>query len=183
MEKDGATVVISHHINEGKHQEYENWLNEIGPTARNSVGYIDWQIIRPIPGLSYLYTVIIRFDTIDNLKRWMNSAERKRLIEKVRPILKKDDNYYIKTGLDFLFSPENDKVKVPARWKQFLATWSAIYPLSTIVPLIVIPLLRTLKIPAIRFIDSLFISCVIVALMVYLVMPYYTRWIKKWLYK
>lgn len=183
MEQEGATVVISHHIIEGKQQEYENWLNEIGPTCRSARGHIDWQIIRPIPGLTYLYTIIIRFDTIENLRHWIESDERKRMIEKIRPILKKDDNYYIKTGLDFLFTPENDKVKVPVRWKQFLATWSAIYPLSTIIPLIVIPLLRALKIPSFRFIDSLFVSGVIVVLMVYLVMPHYTRWIKKWLYK
>lgn len=183
MEKDGATVVISHHIIEGKQQEYENWLNEIGPTCRNAVGNIDWQIIRPIPGLTYLYTVIIRFDTIDNLKHWMESDDRKYMVKKIRPILEKDDNYYIKTGLDFLFAPETEQAKIPVRWKQFLVTWSAIYPLSTVIPLILIPLLRALKVPALRSIDSLFISAVIVLLMVYLVMPHYTRWIKKWLYK
>ncbi|MDH7459930.1 hypothetical protein QEG73_01530 [Chitinophagaceae bacterium 26-R-25] len=183
MEKDGATVVISHHIIEGKHQEYENWLNEIGPIGRNAVGHVDWQIIRPIPGLTYQYTVIIRFDTIDNLKLWMESNDRKRLIEKIRPLLEKEDNYYIKTGLDFLFTPGNDKTKQPTRWKQFLVTWSAIYPLSTIIPLILIPTLRALKVPSMRLIDSFFVSGVIVLLMVYLVMPHYTKWIKKWLYK
>jgi len=183
MEKNGATAVISHHIVEGKYQAYENWLNEIGPICRNALGHIDWQIIRPIPGLTYLYTVIIRFDTIENLKRWMESSDGKHLVEKVRPLLEEDDNYDIKSGLDFLFTPENDKPKPPVRWKQFLATWSAIYPLSTIIPLVLIPILRILNVPSIRLIDSFFVSGVIVLLMVYLVMPYYTKWIKKWLYK
>ncbi len=183
MEKEGASVVITHKVIDGKHQEYEDWLNEIGPICRNSAGHIDWQIIRPIPNLTYLYTVIIRFDTIDNLKLWMESQDRKQLIEKIRPLLATDDNYYIKTGLDFLFAPENNKIKAPVRWKQFLVTWSAIYPLSTIIPLLLLPVLRMLKIPQIRYIDSLFVSGVIVLLMVYLVMPYYTKRIKKWLYK
>ncbi len=183
MEKDGATVVISHRILDGKHQEYEKWLNEIGPLCRSSIGHIDWQIIRPIPGLTYLYTVVMRFDTIDNLKAWMESEDRRRLIEKIRPLLATDDNYYIKTGLDFLFTPESDKAKAPVRWKQYLVTWSAIYPLSTIIPLLLIPVLRMLKIPQIRMLDSFFVSGVIVVLMVYLVMPFYTRKIKKWLYK
>lgn len=183
MEKDGATVVIAHQVIDGKHREYEEWLNEIGPICRRAVGLIDWQIIRPIPDLTYLYTVIIRFDTISNLKLWMESQERKRLIEKIRPLLETDDNYAIKTGLDFLFTPENDKAKPPVRWKQFLVTWSAIYPLSIIIPLILIPVLRILKVPPIRFVDSFFVSGVIVLLMVYLIMPHYTKWIKKWLYK
>jgi antibiotic biosynthesis monooxygenase (ABM) superfamily enzyme len=183
MEKEGATVVITHHVIEGKQQEYENWLDEIGPICRSFEGHIDWQIIRPIPTLTYSYMVIIRFDTIENLKYWMESKDRKHLIEKIRPFLMKDDNYSIKSGLEFLFAPENEKIKIPIRWKQYLVTWSAIYPLSLIIPFIILPLLRMLNIPQVRLIDSFFVSGIIVLLMVYLVMPHYTKWIKKWLYK
>ena len=183
MEVEGATVVISHHVLDDKRKEYEDWLNEIGPICRSSPGNIDWQIIRPIPTLSYSFTVIVRFDTINNLKNWMESHDRKRLIAKIRPLLLMDDNYFIKSGLDFLFTPENEKMKSPVRWKQYLVTWSAIYPLSLIIPLILLPALRMMNIPPIRLFDSFFVSGLIVLLMVYLVMPYYTRWIKKWLYK
>lgn len=68
MENQGASVVISHHILDGKQQQYEQWLNEIVPLTRHAKGFIDWQIIRPIQGLTFVYTVIIRFDTIENLK-------------------------------------------------------------------------------------------------------------------
>lgn len=183
MELEGATVVITHHIMDGKQQHYEEWLNEIGPICRSAPGNIDWQIIRPIKNLTYSYTVIIRFDTIEHLKNWMESAERKRLIEKIKPLITKGDDYYINSGLDFLFAPAKPATPAPVKWKQYLVTWSAIYPLSLLIPLIVLPLLRLLKIPAVRFIDSLFISGTIVLLMVYLIMPHYTRLIKKWLYK
>jgi antibiotic biosynthesis monooxygenase (ABM) superfamily enzyme len=183
MEKQGASVVITHQIIAGKQQEYENWLNEIGPLCRNAVGHLDWQIIRPIPTLTSTYNVIIRFDSTAHLKDWMNSQERSRLIEKAAPFLDKGDNYTINSGLDFLFTPLESKTKVPLRWKQYLATWSAIYPLSIGIPLIILPILRKSGIPQYRYIDSLLISGVIVLLMVYLVMPYYTKLIKKWLYK
>jgi uncharacterized protein len=183
MEVEGATVVVSHHVLDDKRQEYEDWLNEIGPICRSSHGNIDWQIIRPIVTLTDSYTVIVRFDTVDNLENWMKSHDRKRLIAKIRPLLLKDDNYYIKSGLDFLFTPENEKMESPVRWKQYLVTLSAIYPLSLIIPLILLPALRMMNIPPIRLIDSFFVSGIIVLLMVYLVMPNYTRWIKKWLYK
>ncbi len=113
----------------------------------------------------------------------MQSDDRKQLIEKIRPLLVKDDNYYIKTGLDFLFTSENSTMKPPVRWKQFLVTWSAIYPLSIVIPIILLPLLKKLGFPSIRLVDSLFISCAVVALMVYVIMPNYTKWIKKWLYQ
>jgi len=105
MEKQGASVVITHQIIDGKQNEYENWLNEIVPLCKNATGHIDWQIIRPISDLTSTYTVIIRFDSTDHLKDWMDSNDRHRLIEKVTPLLDKGDDYFIKSGLDFLFNP------------------------------------------------------------------------------
>ncbi|MET3534986.1 antibiotic biosynthesis monooxygenase [Chryseobacterium limigenitum] len=183
MENQGASVVITHHILDGKQKEYENWLKEIVPLTKHSEGFIDHQIVRPIPDLTFVYTVIIRFDTITNLKKWMESDDRKKLIEKANPLFRKNDNYQIKSGLDFLFNAENEGNKIPVRWKQFLATWSAIYPLSIIIPLILIPLLRFLKIPANHYFDALINSGIIVFMMVFVVMPNYTKLIKKWLYK
>ncbi len=182
MENEGASVVITHHVIKGKQKEYEDWLNEIGPICRSWNGIVDWQTIRPIPDITFVYTVILRFDSIKNLKTWMESEERKQLIEKVKPILARDDSYYIKTGLDFLFTSENKNDKTPLRWKQFFATWSAIFPLSVITPLIILPFLRYFDATGNRFVDSFFISGFIVLLMVYVVMPNYTRLIKKWLY-
>ena len=183
MKDQGATVVINHQIIDGKQNQYEDWLSEIGSICRSYVGNIDWQIIRPIPNLTFDYTVIIRFDTIENLTKWMESNDRKNLIKKAQPLFSKDDKYLIKSGLDFLFINNNENQKIPARWKQYLVTWSAIYPLSILIPLLVLPVLKILNFPENRFINSLFISGVIVAIMVYLIMPNYTKLIKKWLYK
>ena len=62
-------------------------------------------------------------------------------------------------------------------------TWSAIYPLVLGVPLIVIPLLRELGIPQNRNIDTLIITGSVVSLMVYFVMPRYTKFVKRWLFR
>lgn len=183
MENQGASVVITHHILDGKEQHYEKWLDEIVPVTKQSEGFIDLQIVRPIPHLTFVFTVIIRFDDIENLKKWMKSENRKLLIEKANPFFRKNDNYQIKSGLDFLFNAENEGNKVPVRWKQFLVTWSAIYPLSLVIPLLVLPILRGLQIPANHYFDALVNSGFIVFLMVFVVMPNYTKLIKKWLYK
>ena len=183
MEIQGASVVISHNIKQGKEKDYEEWLNEIVPICRDSPGNIDLQIIHPIPNVTFAYTVIIRFDTISNLKDWIESTTRKKLIEKALPFFTKDDNYVIKTGLDFLFVPEISKVLAPVPWKQFLVTWSAIFPLSILIPSVVLPLLRNFNFDSNRYLNSLFVSGVVVFLMVYVVMPNYIKLIKKWLYK
>lgn len=183
MENQGAIVVITHHVVEGKESEYEEWLDEIGPVCRSFEGNIDWQIIRPIRDLTFRFTVIIRFDTLVNLKKWMDSSERKNLIKKARPILAHDDVYHIDSGLDFLFRAESPTAKTPARWKQYLVTWSAIYPLSILIPMLMIPLLDYLGIRVNRYFDAFFISGIIVFVMFFWLMPRYTKLIGKWLYR
>jgi len=183
MADHGTTVVITHRVRKGQQAGYDQWLEEIGPICRSSLGLLDLQIIRPIPDITTTYTVIIRFDTHVHLEKWMHSQERKQLIEKVRPLLAHDDDFSIHSGLDFWFIPEGAKVKAPVRWKQFLITWSAIYPLVLGIPLVVTPILRQIGTSQNRYLDTLFVTGIVVFLMVYLVMPRYTKLVKRWLFK
>ncbi|QQT32054.1 antibiotic biosynthesis monooxygenase [Sphingobacterium siyangense] len=183
MENQGASAVIIHHILDGKILEYEKWLNEITPLTKHATGFIDLQIVRPIPKLTFVYTVIIRFDTVENLQMWLESEQRKLWIEKAEPLFRRHDRYQIKSGLDFLFESTENNAKIPKRWKQYLVTWSAIYPISLLIPLLVLPVLRYLNIPQNHFSDAFLSSGVIVFLMVYIVMPNFTRLIRKWLNK
>jgi uncharacterized protein len=179
----GATAVITHRIQTGFESQYENWLREIGPICRSSKGILDWQIIRPIPGMTFTYTIVIRYDSHENLHAWMNSKERKDLIEKVHSILATGDDFYINSGLDFWFTPEGAKATVPVRWKQFLITWSAIFPLVLVTPLVLLPPLRLVSVPQNEYFEALLVSGVVVFLMIYVVMPHYTRMVKDWLFK
>lgn len=179
----GATVVIAHRVRGDKHAEYETWLEEIAPLCRAAPGHLDWHIVRPIAGATETYTVIIRFDTAQNLKKWMASPERERLISKVKPLFAGSDDFYISSGLDFWFTPAGAKAKIPVRWKQYLITWSAIYPLALGVPYVVTSVLRFLGVPASQPLSTLAVTAVVVFLMVYVVMPRYTRLVQQWLFK
>lgn len=179
----GATVVITHRVRHGHQPDYEAWMDEIGPVCRAAPGHLDWQIIRPVAGLTSTYTVVIRFDSRGNLESWLSSPERNRLIEKVRPILSTDDDFFVRTGLDFWFAPEGAHARVPVRWRQFLTTWSVIYPLVLGIPLLVTPVLRAAGVPPTPFIDVLAGTGIIVALMIYVIMPHYTRLVHRWLFR
>ena len=178
----GSTVVITHRVRDGQQARYDDWAKEIHSVSKRADGFLHWQLIRPVTGLTGTYTVILRFDTRTHLEGWMNSPERTRLIDKARPLLEKDDEFFIRSGLDFWFTPEGAKAKVPVRWKQFLVTWSAIYPLSLAISLAVAPLLHGIGLPQNRYIDGLWASGIVVALMVYLVMPRYTKLLRHWLF-
>ncbi len=178
----GATAVVTHHIDKPHLEEYELWLNEIGPQCKRSAGFLDLQIIRPIRDITTTYTIIIRFDTHEHLKSWMHSDTRKILIDKVRHMLIKDDDFYINSGLDFWFTPQGAKAAIPVRWKQFLVTWSAIYPLVLFTPMAVVPLLDSMGMPQNKYLDTFIITGLIVSLMIYVIMPRYTKLIHRWLF-
>lgn len=179
----GATVVITHRVRKEEHAVYEQWLEEIAPVCKASPGHLDWQVVRPIPGLTETYTVLIRFDTKAHLQRWMESADRSRLIAKMQPLFVKGDDFFISSGLDFWFTPAGSKAKVPVRWKQYLVTWSAIFPLALGVPLVVTPLLNGLGVPPNTLVTTLVVTGVVVFMMVYWVMPRYTKLLQKWLFR
>ncbi|ROH88823.1 antibiotic biosynthesis monooxygenase [Stagnimonas aquatica] len=179
----GATVVISHRVRADRHAEYEAWLKQIAPLCQAAPGHLDWQIVRPVAGLSESYTVIIRFDSTATLRQWMDSPTRARLIEQALPLLVQGDDFFVSSGLDFWFTPAGAKAKLPVRWKQYLLTWSAIYPLVMAVPLLVTPLLRALGAPEQRWLSSLAVTATVVFLMVYVVMPRYTRLVQRWLFR
>jgi len=178
----GATAVITHRVCAEQQSAYEAWLREITPLCKAYPGHLDLQIIRPIHGITSTYTVVIRFDTKAHLQVWMDSVDRERLIAQVQPLLIEGDDFFLSSGLDFWFTPAGAKAQLPTRWKQFLATWSVIYPLVLGMPLLILPILRLLGLPEDRFLDTLFITGATVLLMVYAIMPNYTRLIRRWLF-
>jgi len=177
----GATAVISHRIRTGQEAAYESRVAELRPFVSTAPGYLDLQWIRPLPGLTTTYTVILRFDTEANLRAWMASPTRTRWIEAMVPLFLEGDAFVVSSGLDFWFAPAAVNVRIPPRWKQFLITWSAIFPLSLGVPFFLKRGMEGLRIPGNPIVMSLAVSGVVVFLMVYVVMPRYTKLVKRWL--
>ena len=93
-----------------------------------------------------------------------------------------EDSSVISSGLDFWF-PRGAQAQAPVRWKQYLVTWSADFPLAFGVPMLVEPLLTGLGLHPSHPLTVLVVTGVVVFLMVYVVMPRYTRLIREWLFR
>jgi antibiotic biosynthesis monooxygenase (ABM) superfamily enzyme len=177
-----ASAVITHRVKDQHKDGYEKWLNEIVPLCKTYPGHQGVMVIRPVPGATTTFTVVIEFDTCDHLLAWLRSSDRKRMIEKVQPLLIDDDRFFVRSGLDFWFTPEGAKAALPTRWKQFLVTWSAIYPLVLVTFPAVESVIHQLVIPDNRYLRTLVVTCIVVLMMVYVVMPRYTKLVHRWLF-
>ena len=178
----GATVVVSHRLGEDKHAAYERWLQELEPICRAMPGFRAWQVVRPSPGSADTYTVVIRFDTREHLRQWMESPQRIARVEQLQPLFGEQDHSVISSGLDFWF-PRRAQTPVPVRWKQFLVTWSAIFPLALFTPKLVVPALGQVGLHPDHPLTVLLVTGIVVFMMVYVVMPRYTRLIRHWLFR
>ena len=175
-----VTTVIQQRPKRDAVQRYEDWLKEIIPVAQQFAGHRGVNVIRP-RAESDAYTIVLHFDTIANLRNWLASDVRARLIEKIRPFMRTDEDIEIRTGFEFWFTPPAGKVHAKP-YKQFLVTLSAIFPLTIIVPWLLQPVFAWQPVLALPVISQFVVAIIIVGLMTWAIMPRYTRLVSKWLY-
>jgi antibiotic biosynthesis monooxygenase (ABM) superfamily enzyme len=178
---DMVTSVIQHTVRPGAEADYEAWLKKITPIAKRFPGHRGIEFIRP-PGGSGTYTIMLRFDTLEHLQDWLRSDVRRELVEEAKQFFERGEKIDIKTGLEFWFTPPTPAQKQPAPYKQFLATLSVVFPLTIVVPWVLLPLFQAVPALGLPGVSNLLVSSVIVGLMTYVIMPRYTRLIAKWLY-
>jgi len=174
-----VAFIITHTIKAGEEARYEVWLTEMLHVVSRAPGYLGREVFRPAQGMR-TYTSILRFNAYDNLHAWVASDARQALVSRVSDLLTKGDVHEIRTGIDFWFTPEG--AKPPKPWKQFLLVLSAIYPLSLLIPFLFTPLFRVAPPLTHPLLRGLCIAAVVVGLMTFVVMPRYTRLVKRWLY-
>ncbi len=175
-----TALIIEHTVKKGHEQHYEKWLREILAHVSASSGYLGREIFPP-SGTGKPYTTIVRFNTDHDLQLWLDSSERRQFIEQIQDALEDGDRTQIKAGIDVWFTP-GDAPNKPSPYKQFLLSAAAIYPLSLIVPRLMLPLYKTVPLFEHPLVSGLMTTLIIVGLMTYAVMPYLTYWLRGWLF-
>lgn len=175
-----VAFIITHTIKSGEERHYEEWLTAIQREVHRLPGYLGREIFRPAHG-SRKYTSILRFNSLDSLNAWAESETRKHYVEQVHHLLEAGDQVEIQTGVDFWFTPEG--MRPPKPWKQFLLTLTAVYPLSLLIPRLLRPLFRLAPSVDHELIRALLMAVTLTGLLTFVIMPRYTRLVKRWLYK
>jgi uncharacterized protein len=175
-----VAFVITHTVKAGEEKRYEDWTKEILSASSSYPGYLGREVFRPTAG-NRKYTIIVRFDTDEHLRDWIDSDARREYIGRASELLEKGDQNEIRTGVDFWFTPEG--TRPPKAWKQFLLTASAVYPLSLILPRLLAPLYRVAPPLGHPLISALLMAALLTGLLTFVIMPHYTRLVRRWLYK
>ncbi len=176
-----VTTIIIQRPHKQEIQAYENWLKQMVALAQEAAGHRGVNVIRP-HGPTQDYTIVLHFASESTLRQWLDSHTRQQMIQLVRPLLQTQEKIDVKTGLEFWFTPQENKKTAPP-YKQFLITWSAIFPLSLLIPWLLSSLFSGLPFMAVPLVKPLMSSLLIVGLMTFVIMPRYVRLVAKWLYE
>jgi antibiotic biosynthesis monooxygenase (ABM) superfamily enzyme len=177
--KEPVTLVFSWKVKTGKEKEFEKWAHEITKAADTFEGHLGANWIKAPNNQNY--TLIYKFDTIDNFRKWEQSEIRKHLLKRGLDLTTQEKPQKIQqlTGLETWFTlPGTMTVKPPPRWKMLVTTMIGIYPLGLLLQVFLFPHLMSVPI----YIRPIFLTIFITPLMTYVVMPNLTTFFKKWLY-
>jgi hypothetical protein len=176
-----VTLIVKHRIKSGSEADYEAWLRRIVRIAGERPGHLGVDVVRGKQDGLALFTCVLRYRSTDDLQRWLDSPQRKTLIEEAAPMLADGDQTEIGAVNEFWFTPQTDSVAKPPRWKQAVVTLCVILPLTLLVPIVWAPILRLHPFLSNYVVATFLVTVTIVVLVVYLLMPAATRLFAPWL--
>lgn len=173
-----ATGVASRRVEPGREGEFEDWISGILDAVKESPGYLGSDVLRPKNAEDDEYRILYRFDHASNLERWEKSDERRRWLDRAEPLVREQTVRRL-TGLETWFTlPSRAGEPAPPRYKMVVVTWIAVFPLATVLFMLLQPLLGG----APTVLRTLVFTLVMVTTMTYVVMPRMTRLFSFWLY-
>ncbi len=174
-----VTSVVTRRVKPGHEHSYEQFLEGIIAAATRFPGHLGVEVFRPESASAGEYRVVYRFDTRDHLRAWLDSDEHAAWLERAEPHVIGPVRRQYLTGLETWFTdPGRPGAPPPPRYKMALLTWATIFPLITLVVVVLNPMLIGLPL-VLRLAIT---TGVTVPLMTWVVMPRATRLLRGWLY-
>ncbi|BBX05110.1 antibiotic biosynthesis monooxygenase [Mycolicibacterium moriokaense] len=172
-----VTVVVTHRVDQAHIDEFLAWQERLRLAESSFPGFRGSELFRPVEGIQEEWTALYRYQTADDLDRWLVSDERKQLLAEGERFA----DYHARTidnsfGSWFAFDDQHPNTPPPSELKTSIAVWVGLYPTVVILTLALSPLHMPLWLGLL--IGNLLSSL----LMSFVTMPYYVNpLLKQWL--
>ena len=174
-----VTTTVTRRVKPGHESFYEQFLQGIIAEASRFPGEMGVEVFRPVSAAEGEYRVVYRFDTREHLRAWLESDERAAWLERAEPHVVGPLRSRFVTGLETWFTvPGRPDTPPPPPYKMTLLTWLALFPVLTLVVVIIGPVIGGLPlVPRLAI-----TTAVVVPIMTWVVMPRVTRLFHNWLF-
>ncbi|MFJ2667127.1 antibiotic biosynthesis monooxygenase [Nocardia fluminea] len=172
-----ATVVVSHPVAAERETEFIAWQDRMTEVERTFRGFRGSGLHRPIPGVQSDWTIIYSFSSAEHLDRWLESPQRKALLEQA-PDFRDFEVHRIANPYGSWFPPSRTGEEGgPASWKTALSVLVGLYPTVVILTVLIAEIW-----PGAQLWISLLVGNILsVALLTWVVMPVVTRALGFWM--
>lgn len=173
-DKESVTAVVTRRIAPDRKPEYEDWVHRVGEVAGRFPGHQG--VTYKVKGENGECHVVFRFDTVEHLRNWETSAERRKWVAKIEHLVEGEERIKRLTGLEFLFADQLH----PKAHKMALVLIVVIFTLLMVLsPLVSFLFSAWPGLPG--WLSQLFQISLLVLLMTYFIMPRVTRLLMRWL--
>jgi antibiotic biosynthesis monooxygenase (ABM) superfamily enzyme len=178
LRDDPVTAVFSWRAAQGREDEFADWAQGAHTATSRFPGHLGATVIHEDGSRDF--HLIHQFAHQSDLQRWMDSEERARWVEGAGPLADQRTAVQQRTGLETWFhvpSETTAMMRPPPRWKMWLVSLLALYPLVLVFQALVVPRTASWPLP----VRAALFPLVLLTLMTYVVMPVVTRVLRRWL--
>jgi antibiotic biosynthesis monooxygenase (ABM) superfamily enzyme len=124
-----VSAVISTRVKPGMEGAYRTWEHKIAAAQSKAPGLQGYRFEPAVPGVQDDHVAILRFDSQANLDAWLNSAERKKLVEEAAPLTVEFHTRTAQSGFEQWFRDAAPPGGPPlAAWKMNMIVLLTLYP-------------------------------------------------------
>ena len=171
-----VTAVINARVEPEAEEAYEEWQGRMAEEMNKQRGSLGTTVQRPIPGLQEEWVIMTRFDSEENLARWMQSKARKRMHTEIdgvsTSVVKKTRNSF-----DGWFNFK-DGQRPPRAWQQSAIVLLVLFPTIVLEILFLSPYLNWMGLVPATFISNVVSVILTGFLLVPIAIWFFKWWIK-----
>lgn len=124
-----VSAVISTRVKPGMEAEYLKWEQRVAAAQSKAAGLQGYRFEPAVPGVQKDFVAILRFDSEANLRAWLESPQRKQLLEEAAPLTAEFHTRMAQSGFEQWFRDATQEgAPTPALWKMNMIVLLALYP-------------------------------------------------------
>lgn len=124
-----VSAVISTRVKPGMEAEYLKWEQRVAAAQSKAAGLQGYRFEPAVPGVQEDFIAILRFDSEANLRAWLDSPQRRQLLDEAEPLTAEFHTRMAQSGFEQWF---RDATPVgappPAAWKMNMIVLLTLYP-------------------------------------------------------
>lgn len=157
----GVTEVFVTYIDPTTKKKYREWIAKIHQVEANFPGFRGMHVQAPTEENQNKWITYLQFDSVENLERWLNSEERKAILEEAGPMIRSLESHRMMTPFAGWFQT----VQVPNVVKQTMLVLLVLFPIVMLEFKYLNPLTASLSTSVATFIGNA-VSVSLIALIV-----------------